>query len=212
MLACLLFGAPAWKTRALYRLGPSEARRCLAVGGEQHALPHHALGEGLASHILGRIARQISRDKRSMPIRSCCSRPSSNVSGRHVLPRGELAVRWTHHRTQPQRPPQIPERPRQIGLALSAEIPLSLCALWGRAPLGRGVRRWPSAPPPPPSIAPIPTFPLEEQTPRSRCCSLFEHERRLEMRAQVRALEAEVRRLKGLPPRPNIKSALDAGR
>ena len=63
-------------------------------------------------------------------------------------------------------------------------------------------------------LAPIPTFPLEEQTPAVKVLlALLEHERtqRLEMRAQVRALEAEVRRLKGLPPRPNIKpSALDA--
>ena len=45
-------------------------------------------------------------------------------------------------------------------------------------------------------LAPIPTFPLEEQTPAVKVLlALLEHERtqRLEMRAQVRALEAEVR-------------------
>ena len=59
-------------------------------------------------------------------------------------------------------------------------------------------------------LAPLPTFPLEEQTPAVKVLlALLEHERtqRLEMRAQVRALEAEVRRLKDSRFGPTLNRA-----
>jgi hypothetical protein len=68
----------------------------------------------------------------------------------------------------------------------------------------------------PAALAPLPTIPPEEQTPTVQLLLAIieqQHVANCELEQRVLALEAEVRRLKNLPPRPNIKpSALNQER
>jgi len=68
----------------------------------------------------------------------------------------------------------------------------------------------------PVALAPLPTIPPEEQTPTVQLLLAIieqQHVANCELEQRVLALEAEVRRLKNLPPRPNIKpSALNQER
>ena len=109
VLACLLFGAPAWKMAARERFigwdRPSRERalglmannvRCLILPWVQVA--------HLASHILGRIARHISADwqaKYVHPLVLARDHRRTRALRRHLLPRGQLAERGRNHRAQP---------------------------------------------------------------------------------------------------------------
>lgn len=85
VLACLLFGAPAWKMAARERfIGWDQASReralhLMANNMRFLVLPWVEVAH-LASHILGRIAPSASAPtgRPSMPIPWCCSRPPSN--------------------------------------------------------------------------------------------------------------------------------------
>lgn len=200
-LACMLFGAAAWQVACRERfIGWDRAARerglALLANNMRFLILPWVRVPHLASHILGPIARRISRDwqakyaHRLVLLETYVERP--RFLGTCYRAASWVCVGETQGRSRNDRRKRLHVPVKSVWLyPLRAQFRARLCHT---EPWGRAHRPLPSTP----------AIPPEEQTPTVKLLRALLSQHRT-LNAHQRALEAEVRRLKHLPRAPKIK-------